>query len=283
MTMPGTLKTENGEWAYETRPGTERDLLLLHGGGLNLRAWDRVLDHLPGLNAVAVDLPLHGWTSVPTWHWPAVVQDLQRVIERAGLHRPLVVGHSFGGWCAVALASTGAIGGVVSLDGWTGPPWPVRELPPAPPADVSVADADELLDQLVAQTHDTGLPADFVRSIGARSLSQQADRHLLRPEPRQFLAELPEITGFDTAAAVEAARIPMTFVLALEPASDTDEGVDARNHERRDLRSWLARAAPRTRVEWAHGDHNFPLTQPGATAAHIQRALVPLEARVSTC
>lgn len=268
---PGEMS--RGDWAYEVIDGGAQTLLLLHGGGLNLRAWDLVIRALPGYRTIVVDLPMHGHTTVDNWDWAAVVNDLARILQDCDAHQPLVVGHSVGGWTALALAQAVPVAGVVSLDGWVGHPWPTREIPSAPPVELTVhSDADALVSQLVDQTSAEGLDPDFVRSVGERAVATVGDdRFRMRPFPEEFISHLPVITGFPSGSVLQALDAPVTVVLADEPGHD-DEAA-ARQGERQLLVEWLETHAPDTVVEWVAGDHNFPLTRPDVTADLIRRAL----------
>ncbi|MEV6239610.1 alpha/beta hydrolase [Lentzea sp. NPDC051838] len=71
-------------------------LLLLHGAGGDLSAWETLA---PQLNArcVAVDLRGHGRSPDGPWEWDAVLDDLEATTVQFGLSQPIVVGHSLGG------------------------------------------------------------------------------------------------------------------------------------------------------------------------------------------
>jgi lipase len=91
----------------ELGPADGPPVLALHGVTGHSRRWQVVADALPGLRLVAVDLRGHGrspWT--PPWHLEQHVADAIAVLDRLGLDRVDVVGHSFGGAIAVHLART---------------------------------------------------------------------------------------------------------------------------------------------------------------------------------
>lgn len=78
-------------------------VLALHGWRRTRNDWDQVLD---GLGALAVDLPGFGLTPQPEQAWgsPDYASQLVPLLQEQG--PAVVVGHSFGGRVAVALAST---------------------------------------------------------------------------------------------------------------------------------------------------------------------------------
>jgi pimeloyl-ACP methyl ester carboxylesterase len=82
-------------------------IVLLHGFGCSLRWWDRVVPALAReLRVVRIDLLGHGGSEKPRDGYSMENQaDLVAgVIERLGLRRPAVTGHSMGGVVATALA-----------------------------------------------------------------------------------------------------------------------------------------------------------------------------------
>ncbi len=89
------------EWA-----GAAPGALLLHGIGNYGRYWDLFADDIAGrLRLVAPDARGHGESAGPSAGYaPAdFVDDAAAVMEARGLARPLVIGHSMGGFHATAL------------------------------------------------------------------------------------------------------------------------------------------------------------------------------------
>lgn len=97
-------------------------ILFLHGGGLNAHTWDLVCLALRGeYHCVALDQRGHGdseWSPVGDYSLPAQVRDIEGFIEQLGLEHPLVVGHSMGGFAAMAYAAKFArrMAGLVLVD-----------------------------------------------------------------------------------------------------------------------------------------------------------------------
>ncbi|MFB7447692.1 alpha/beta fold hydrolase [Streptomyces sp. NPDC056194] len=83
-------------------------LLLLHGSASSTRSWDPMVPLLTGSHRVIrIDLPGHGRSAEPDDRSYAVPDQAGRVgavLERLGVERAVVVGHSSGGVVATALA-----------------------------------------------------------------------------------------------------------------------------------------------------------------------------------
>jgi pimeloyl-ACP methyl ester carboxylesterase len=89
-------------WGDPALPG----LVLVHGGAAHSGWWDHVAPQLTGHRVVAPDLSGHGDSGHrPVYEVRQWADEVVAVAAAAGLHRPVVVGHSMGGWVAV---STGA-------------------------------------------------------------------------------------------------------------------------------------------------------------------------------
>ena len=82
-------------------------VLALHGVTGHAGRWRVLAAALPDVRLVAVDLRGHGRSPwAPPWHLEQHVADALAVLDRLGLDRVVVAGHSFGGAIAVHLART---------------------------------------------------------------------------------------------------------------------------------------------------------------------------------
>ena len=83
-------------------------ILFLHGGGLNAHTWDVVCLMLRReYHCLALDQRGHGdseWEPTADYSFEAQIRDIEGFIEKLGLQRPLLVGHSMGGFAAMGYA-----------------------------------------------------------------------------------------------------------------------------------------------------------------------------------
>ncbi|MFB8278698.1 alpha/beta fold hydrolase [Nocardia colli] len=91
---------------YRFGPATGPAVLVLHGVTGHGKRWeDLAANHLPGVRVIAPDLRGHGRSStLPPWTFEAVVDDLIELLTAETTEPVTVVGHSFGGACALYLA-----------------------------------------------------------------------------------------------------------------------------------------------------------------------------------
>ncbi|HXC78193.1 MAG TPA: alpha/beta fold hydrolase [Candidatus Acidoferrum sp.] len=115
------------QWMPESGPGRQPPIFLLHGLSSNARYWERLARHLPQRRLVALDQRGHGLTGQAprTPRFPdgysmdELLKDADLTIDKLGLERPVVVGHSWGATVALELVGTrqGMAGGLVFIDG----------------------------------------------------------------------------------------------------------------------------------------------------------------------
>ena len=97
-----------------TRTGSGPPIVLLHGIGMDRRAWDPVVPLLEREHEViAVDLPGFG-ASAPLAGAPTVAA-LAAAVEELGIERPHAVGNSLGGGIAIELGRRGSAGSVCAI------------------------------------------------------------------------------------------------------------------------------------------------------------------------
>lgn len=96
-------------------------LLLLHGLTFDRTMWGPALEHLrridPGRRILALDLPGHH-ESTGRWSYDgeAVAVAVHQAVLAAGIHSPVVVGHSYSGILATFYAARFPTRGVVNVD-----------------------------------------------------------------------------------------------------------------------------------------------------------------------
>ena len=105
------------------RPETESrpPILLLHGLSSNASFWGRLAAHLPGRRLIALDQRAHGLSAAPdTGYEPATLAaDAATLVEKLGLERLVVAGHSWGATIALQLAADrpDLVAGLAIIDG----------------------------------------------------------------------------------------------------------------------------------------------------------------------
>lgn len=106
------------DWGVKGRP----PILFLHGGGLNAHTWDILCLMLrQQYHCLALDQRGHGdseWEPTSDYSHDSQVQDVAGFIEKLGLHKPLLIGHSMGGFAAIgyAIAHAAKLTGLVLVD-----------------------------------------------------------------------------------------------------------------------------------------------------------------------
>ena len=105
--------------AFDTGPrGTGLPVVLVHGINMSAGVWDELVEQLGDRRVVTVDLRGHG-SSVMTGPYDAdaYADDVLAVMEERGIERAHLVGTSFGGpvACAVAARHPGRVASVTAL------------------------------------------------------------------------------------------------------------------------------------------------------------------------
>ena len=261
-------------------------VLLVHGSGHNAAVWtdvaSRLVDHC---HPVAIDLRGHGHSSpvssTPEQYW----RDLRDVVKALGWDRPVLVGHSTGGYAVTAAAAAGlveaaalcVVDGVVLDDRdtaklaqaqWQGPEaaqrlremfrygWQASE-------QQMHAYVDECVLQIDTDWLNSGARPELVREVMSRTFLHRADN---RWERRPTIEEIAAVSAADPHAMIYPSvdvyahvGLPITFVLP-------DGGFYA---NRRDEVQAVVDAAPdRQLVEFA-ANHNVPMTRPAELAPVI--------------
>ena len=97
-------------------------ILFLHGGGLNAHTWDVVCLMLRReYHCLAMDQRGHGdseWEPTADYSFDAQIRDIEGLVEKLGLKRPLLVGHSMGGFASIgyAMRHASTMAGLVLVD-----------------------------------------------------------------------------------------------------------------------------------------------------------------------
>lgn len=108
-TESSTVSLDDGDiYVCQDGPRDAPVLLLVHGTASSTRSWDLLVPLLAGSHRVIrIDLLGHGWSAMPSDRSYAIADQARRVgavLDRLGVGRAVVVGHSSGGATATALA-----------------------------------------------------------------------------------------------------------------------------------------------------------------------------------
>lgn len=232
------------------REGAGEPLLLLHGIGGDLHAWDPVRALLSRQrDAIAVDLPGFGLSPQlapeiePT---PAALAGaLAAFLDRLGLERVHVAGNSLGGWVGFELAKLGRARSITALSPaglWRRP----LLGPDEPASNVSRSAARRLLPLL---------PALLATRPGRRLLLA---RNFARPDRIPAREALRIAVSYASSAAYEATNLAMRRN-RLEGIEDLDVPVTVAWGELDRLVRRAEIAAPYVRTVTLHGCGHIPM------------------------
>ncbi|MBF0478314.1 MAG: alpha/beta fold hydrolase [Candidatus Omnitrophica bacterium] len=100
--MPSIKTNHHINWNYETE-GTGKDLLFIHGWGVDLRIWRQQLKYFSThRRVISVDLPGHGSTDwQPDFTLAQIAEDVITILEAEEAQDVDVVGSSLGGLVAL--------------------------------------------------------------------------------------------------------------------------------------------------------------------------------------
>jgi pimeloyl-ACP methyl ester carboxylesterase len=89
---------------YLERAGTGTPVVLLHGLPGTAEDWNEVTPLLAGHRTIAIDRPGFGYSSGGYVKFDRQVAVIAALLQRLGVARPILVGHSYGGTLALAFA-----------------------------------------------------------------------------------------------------------------------------------------------------------------------------------
>jgi pimeloyl-ACP methyl ester carboxylesterase len=230
-------------------PGGTPGLLFLNGALATLRDWDRVIQRLAGrYRTVRYDTRARGKSGTSAdYSLRAEVEDIGRVIEAAGLRRPVLVGWSYGATLAVRYAARhpGQVAGLVLVDGaypvavmdpakqervraqFRRMGWIMRtvaafgrsaRMSPAEAADVMIG-MDAANGTLRPDFEALDCPAVYIVGTGAHSGATPEEMGTMRAAAANAMAVSPRVSVFGTVSASHLLilrRAPETVAAAIE-------------------------------------------------------------------
>lgn len=283
--------------AVRDHGGEGRPVLLLHGAGGNLLAWEGFAPRLIDEHRVlALDLRGHGRSGDGPWEWEAVLDDLEAVIDHFGLDNPAVVGHSLGGmlagmWarrhpdCPAAVSLDGHRSAATNAENYAGmaPERVQQDLRRLSAMFTAQAEmmarpltseqVEALLDQQRAMAATQGVDARLRTEAAERGLTVRDGQTWLRPNA-DITTALRESEEFvDSLPVFQKITSPFLIVLATKNLPGIPEGflelMDAlRAGLRRDLAMITAQQA-NIHVEEIDASHDMVFEQPGLVASLV--------------
>ncbi len=225
MALPG-----GAEMAYVEQRRGEPALVLIHCGNCRKEIWSETIDAFAGeRRVVAMDLVGHGASSprVEGASIPALGGDVAALVEKLGIGRAILVGNSLGG--PVALEAARRLGpervaGIVAVDTLQNVEqiWPEENL------------------RKVAESYRSDfagtcrkLMSGLLPATATEASRERIGRDTCGNDPASFLAVFRTLGGYDQAAALEAAGVPVrainatTFPTAVEINRKHSPGFEA--------------------------------------------------------
>ncbi|MFC9221356.1 alpha/beta fold hydrolase [Streptomyces hygroscopicus] len=235
---PTDLTVENGDTTLAVRDhgGNGTPVLLLHGASRTLADWSGVATELTaGHRVVSMDLRAHGRSSSGSGPWtiPAVLGDIEAVLERLGIPEAVPVGHSLGGMLAALYADAHPrTPAAVNLDGfgWGRPEQYAGRDPEAVVQDLDRAHAfaraaagrtfppealDSVRERTTAMGEKLGIAPELFEEGFRRSLGETEDGQLfLRPERERAVEMLAVLRELDMFPVYRRLTCPVLIVRA---------------------------------------------------------------------
>ena len=255
--IAGTTVVDDGTSIAWERLGGGAPLVLLHGITESRLSWGAVADDLAeDHDLLLVDLRGHGVSADgPTWTLERLADDVAAVLGATGLERPVVVGHSLGGFVATVLAGRHEVRGVVNVD-------QVLALAAFKDALSPVEEAlrGEAFAGVIGQMFDgfmAPLPEEERSRLSAlRRPNQPAVLGIWEPVFSQTVAELDALVR-GLLAEVSA---PYLSLFGEDPGEE--------------YRAWLAQVLPQAEVEvWAGSAHYPHLMAPARFTARVREVV----------
>lgn len=266
--------------------GTGTGVLLVHGSGHNCAAWSEVAAQLvPHCRAVAFDLRGHGYTKADSRTAEQYWRDLGDVVAALGWDRPILVGHSTGGYAVTAATAAGVVepaalcvvDGLVLDDRATAVRGNAQWREPAAGRQLRemfrygwIAGEDDMLEYIEQCARETetdplnaGARPELVREVMRRCFTRRPDGGYMR---RPTVAEIartavpdPEAAVYPSVDVYERIGCPITIVLPTggfyAPRAAEVRAVVEAGHGRRLIDT--------------DGGHNLPMTRPADLATII--------------
>lgn len=112
------LPVAGGHLAGVDNASNGPNILFVHSAGFSSMTWARVIEHLPDMRCVAVDLRGHGHSEAPLLDAENAWRDIPYIVQALGLTDPVLVGHDTGAFAVMCAAADrpGLARAVVAID-----------------------------------------------------------------------------------------------------------------------------------------------------------------------
>lgn len=270
------VPVEGGTLVARDYGGSGPDVVLIHGAGHNVAAWDHFAPLLTDqLRVVGYDVRGHGLSPLdPGLGMQAWVADLEAVVSHLGLDLACVVGHSLGGFIGLAYCAVHELTrGLVNLDG------PVVSQQEAYALVGLERDLEDYRREIEAQVFVGSLEdgeaflEEFTRppftAMFRRGVIQRPDgQWSSRPTVSEWLAINQATWDFDPNPLFASGSFPLLMVLAcgLEGQAGHPDLMAAK----REVAARLAQTRPDTETVWLDTSHFMVTDRPGQVAALVR-------------
>ncbi len=246
-----TADSDGARLAIRDSGGEGKPVVLLHGLGFGQRSWDRVAPHLSaeGLRVVTYDQRGHGASDASgDYSLSAFHKDLAAVLDKLGLEKPVLVGHSLGATIALEhAASHKESEGVVCVDGGL-------------PVELPNTDWESMAAEIRRPLPRLAGWALKVARLGTKLSFEELRRVVEEHDAKS--------TGLDSTYY----RINCPILLVIGSHADpVPQGEEIRDAVHKGVRS-LRERHPNVKVEWLPCGHNVPLERPAELADLIVRS-----------
>lgn len=207
----GTVPSADGVPIHYTVSGEGLPaLLFIHGWSCDRTYWDgQVAAFAPTHRVVTVDLAGHGGSGRDraVWTMEAFGQDVRAVVEQLALPRVVLIGHSMGGYVAVAAANVlpGRVAAVIGVDTMQDVERVVTPEMLAPLIAGMKADFPAVTKQFVAQMFPAGADSALVARTAGRMASAP---------PAIAIPVFQAIFAYDIKAGFAGAKAPIREINA---------------------------------------------------------------------
>lgn len=260
-------------WRAWPAEGDAREpaLFCLHGLSSNSMYWARLAERFPHRRVVALDQRSHGLSDSPPEGYTTgeLAADAALAVERLGLDRPLVLGHSWGASIALALAATpgSPAGGLAHLDGPLRSfgnlmSWEQASVVMQPPLK-HYAELDEAYDEQRLYLENGW--GDDLKTFVEAGLKREGDGYRLPLTAEVRLQILRELffTDFDEMWP-RVDHLPVLIAVASRAPELIAEWKRANVEE-------VSRLVPHAEIRWYDSAHDIPLHLPDDVAVAVEQ------------